>query len=222
MATTAQLRKALEQGAKIVTTDAGYDKGSEVEYDPQHKGDRQPWRVKGLTGVDRVRTSTCEIQWGPNGAPVKLTETQEAFMRACISHKGWANSGGWMWANRSTSLRLAEALERKGLLICVNSMPYRERYVPSDLGHRLYDPKLPRPTKAVTDLVLVMLAEQNWEWKPGCGWYYHNEGVTKLALEALVGDGYVVRSGDGYGMVTAGYDKALELGYDPNLFDDEG
>jgi hypothetical protein len=221
MATTVQLRKALAQGAKIVTTNAAL-KGMEVEYAPQYKGDRYPWRVKGLTGVDRVRTSTCEIQWGPNGAPVKLTETQVDFLNACLKHGGWENSGGWMWANRSTSLRLALALEKKGLLICVNNKPYRERFAPSDLAYRLYGNTLPRLEQSKIDTVLVMLAEQGWQWEPGCGWHYHNESLTKLALEALVSDGYAVRSGDGYGMISAGYTKALELGFDPNLFDDEG
>lgn len=220
--TTSKLRQALADGAKIVTTDSAYDKDSEVEYAPQYKGDRHPWRVKGLTGVDRVATSTCGIQWGPNGAPVKLTEVQTNFLNACLRSDGWANGGGWMWANRSTSLRLALALEKKGLLICVNSTPYRERFAPSDLAYRLYGSTLPRLEQSKINSVLVMLAEQNWEWKPGCGWWYHNEGLTKLALEALVSDGYVVRSGDGYGMISAGYQRALELGYDPNLFGDEG
>lgn len=221
MATLAQLRKALAQGAKIVTNDPAL-KGMEVDYAPQFNGDRKPWRVKGLTGVDRVPSRTCEIQWGPNGEPVRLTDTQTDFMRACIQHKGWANGGGWMWANRSTSLRLAWALEKKGLLICTNSTPYRERFGISDLGYRTFDKRFPRPEQKVIDMVLVMLAEQNWEWKPGCGWHYHNEGMTQLALEALVSDGYAVRSGTGYGMVSAGYQRAQDLGYDPNLPSDEG
>ena len=169
-----------------------------------------------------MASRTCEIQWGPNGKRVKLTETQLDFLKACFSHTEWANGGGWMWANRSTSLRLAQALERKGMLICVNSTPYRERYAPTDLAHRLFNKSLPRPMQVTLDLVLVMLAEHGWEWKPGCGWYYHNEPSTKLALETLVSDGYVAHAGDGYGLLSVGYERALKLGYDPNLFDDEG
>lgn len=61
MPTLTQLRAAAKQGATIVTSDPGYQ-GMEVEYD---RHSTQPWRVKGLTGIDRVRTSTCEIVWKP-------------------------------------------------------------------------------------------------------------------------------------------------------------
>lgn len=63
--TSTQLRAALAQGATIITTCLAYDKDSEVEWAPQHKGDRNAWRVKGLTGVDRVRPDECEIVWKP-------------------------------------------------------------------------------------------------------------------------------------------------------------
>lgn len=214
--TTAQLRKALAQGAKIVNTSQPWD-GAEMAYEPRSPRDPQPWVYNGY----RFSAGELSIEWGPNGAPIKLTDTQTDFLRACINHKQWANGGSWMWANRSTSLRLAQALEKKGLLICTSSKPYREVYAPSDLAYRLYDRKFPRPEQAVVDLVLVMMAEQNWEWKPGCGWHYHNEGMTKLALEALVSDGYVVRSGTGYGLTSKGYEQALVKGFDPNLLSDE-
>lgn len=215
--TTAKLRKALAQGAKIVNPAQPWN-NAEVSYEPRSPRDPQPWVYNDY----RFSAGELEIQWGPNGAPVKITDIQADFMRACIDHKSWENGGGWMWANRSTSLRLAWALEKKGLLICVSSKPFRERFAPSDLGYRLFEKAYPRPEQSSIDTVLVMLAEQSWEWKPGCGWHYHNEGMTQLALEALVSDGYAVRAGTGYGMVSAGYQRALELGFNPNLFDDEG
>lgn len=61
MATLTQLRAAAKQGATIVTNDPGYA-GMEVEYD---RHPNEPWRVKGLTGIDRVCSTTCEVVWKP-------------------------------------------------------------------------------------------------------------------------------------------------------------
>lgn len=215
--TTAKLRKALDQGASIINPALPWD-GAEVAYEPRSANDSMPWIYNGY----RFAAGELEIKWGPNGAPVKLGPVQKDFLDACFRHTEWQNGGGWVWENRSASLRLALALEKKGMLVCVSNIPYRERFAPTDLAYRLFNSSLPRPMQATVDQVLVMLAEQNWEWKPGCGWYYHNEPVTRLALEALVSDGYVARSGDGYGLLSVGYERALKLGFDPNLFDDEG
>lgn len=62
--TVTQLRAAAKQGATIWTINHAYE-GMEVYWEPQRKGDSEPWRVKDLTGIDRVRSGECEIKWTP-------------------------------------------------------------------------------------------------------------------------------------------------------------
>lgn len=109
MATLTQLRAAAKQGATIVTNDPGYA-GMEVEYD-RHAN--EPWRVKGLTGIDRVRTSTCEIVWKsgcrtevhiPTIAKLvkQLFEGTEHKRANMPEHGGWAVSQTY-WNMRSVA-----------------------------------------------------------------------------------------------------------------------
>jgi hypothetical protein len=65
---TAELLRFQREGAKIVTG-SPYQEGSEVEYLPQFKGDREPWRVVGLTGADRVRAAGCRPVEPRGGGP---------------------------------------------------------------------------------------------------------------------------------------------------------
>lgn len=62
MATTTQLRAAAKQGATIVVIKGMYE-GREVHYSPE--GDELPWRVAGMTWLDRVHSSQCKIVWKP-------------------------------------------------------------------------------------------------------------------------------------------------------------
>jgi hypothetical protein len=60
---TRELRRAKEQGAKIVCSVAPFH-GVEVEYMPRQKGDPQPWRISGhRTGGLRYSGRECQAVW---------------------------------------------------------------------------------------------------------------------------------------------------------------
>lgn len=46
----------------------------------------------------------------------KIGNVQWRFLRACQEFKGYAAGGGWVWAGRAKSVRLAEQLVARGLL----------------------------------------------------------------------------------------------------------
>lgn len=215
MATTAQLRKALAEGAKIVNPSQPWNR-AEVAYAPRTLRDPQPWLYNGY----RFVSGELEADWGPDGKPVKLTETQAYIVKLFVERGDWYPGSGWVWSNRSTTIRMLDGLVRKGVLIRVSDTPYKERYTLSDLGHRQFN-KPVGPTEAEVRIVLVMLAEQSGEWAPGCGWWYRNEKLTRRCLSVLVSRGLVVRNGDNYGLLGTAYDAAREAGYNPDLLMDE-
>ncbi len=55
---TRELRRAADQGAKIVCSVAPYA-GVEVDYSPRQKGDPQPWRVPGIRNGLRYSGREC-------------------------------------------------------------------------------------------------------------------------------------------------------------------
>lgn len=60
---TRELRRAQEQGAKIVCSVTPYH-GVEVMYSPRQKGDPQPWRVIGhANGGIRYSGRECQATW---------------------------------------------------------------------------------------------------------------------------------------------------------------
>lgn len=73
---TRELRRAKEQGAKIVCSMAPFE-GVEVQYAPRTKGDPQPWRPEQTGRMPDVeyRYSGRECHAvGPNGGPWALAQ----------------------------------------------------------------------------------------------------------------------------------------------------
>jgi len=94
--TMTQLRAAHVQGATIVTNDSGY-RGMEVEYS---RHNTEPWKVKGLTGIDRVRSRTCEIVWKPGcrkevHIPTIVRLVKKHFEGAEHQRASMPFNGGW-------------------------------------------------------------------------------------------------------------------------------
>ena len=69
---TRELRRAKDQGAKIVCSVAPYE-GMGVEYLPRQKGDPQPWYVPGRAHGIRYSGRECRAV-GPNGGPWVLAQ----------------------------------------------------------------------------------------------------------------------------------------------------
>lgn len=223
MANTMQLRKAMAKGAKIVYGMQPWE-GREMAYRPRNKHDRKPWVLARDGGPFRFGSGELEIEWGPEGEPVELTEIQEHMLRALAGRNGgvWFPGCGWHWNNRSTTIRFLLGLVKKGLAVQTSDQPYRERFEITEKGRRLAAPKFPTPPQEDVDTVLVMLAEHDGGWAPGCGWHLKSEGYVTLCLKALVRRGYAVENADGsFGMLGTAYGRARELGYDPNLVDGE-
>lgn len=57
-----------------------------------------------------------------------LGENQVHALRALVEHSGWRPGCGWIWANRSTTVRLLDSLVRRGLAVRTD-VP--DRHVPS-------------------------------------------------------------------------------------------
>jgi hypothetical protein len=72
---TRELRRAADQGAKIVCSVAPYA-GVEVDYSPRKKGDPQPWvLVDQKSSPTPFRYSGCECRAeGRNGGPWALAK----------------------------------------------------------------------------------------------------------------------------------------------------
>lgn len=64
----------------------------------------------------------------------KIGIVQQGVLDALIRHKGWQNDSGWMWQNRSTTLRALEGLAKKGLARCIDDRPYKEKFAPTEAG----------------------------------------------------------------------------------------
>jgi len=215
-----ELLKAQAEGAKIVRSIGPVSDG-EVVYSPRRKGDPQPWLLKTDTsGAWRYSGRECHAEWGPDGKPVALTETQEHIVKCLVDRGDWYPGCGWHWANRSSTIRHLDGLVRKGVVIRTSDKPYNERYALSDLGHRQFN-KPVMVSEEEVKAVLVMLAEQGGEWSPRAGWWYRNIKLTRLCLAVLVSHGLVASSGDTYGLKGDGYDAAREAGYNPDLLMDE-
>ncbi len=108
--TATQLRAALAQGATIVTTHHAYDHGSEVEWAPQVKNDRTPWRVKGLTGADYVASKDCEIVWKPGcrkevHIPTIKRLIKKHFEGTVHEQSNLPLHGGWAVTQRYVNMR---------------------------------------------------------------------------------------------------------------------
>lgn len=217
--TTLKLRKALAKGAKIVCSFQPYE-GEEMLYDPRTPRDPQPWRLKS-TDLFRYRAGELRIEWGEGGEPVKLTDNQQGALRALVERGVYHAGCGWVWDNHSNTARLMDALVKKGVAELVEK-PWSKTpvYEPTEKGRKHIAPRPLRPKQKDIDGALVLMAEQDGEWKPGDGWHYVNEYLTRLCLEALVSDGYVVKQGDSYGLKGSGFDRAHELGFDPSLLDE--
>lgn len=65
-----------------------------------------------------------------------LGENQVHALRALVEHSGWRPGCGWIWANRSTTVRLLDSLVRRGLAVRTD-VP--DRYVPGRTSPR-YEP----------------------------------------------------------------------------------
>lgn len=78
--TSRELIAAKKEGAVIRTVlSAGYGE-AEVIYEPKGRGDRKPWRVKGLSSWDSVTASQCRPV-GPNGGPWALARALRIDVR---------------------------------------------------------------------------------------------------------------------------------------------
>jgi hypothetical protein len=126
---TAELKKAQEQGAKIVCSMAPYE-GYEMVYEPRKTGDPSPWKLK--AGSDfRYSGRECHADW-PEGTGPKpdLTDTQQLVLDALRRNNDgvWRPGYGWVWENRSTTLKHLNALVKKGFAEQTGFEQFREEY----------------------------------------------------------------------------------------------
>ena len=46
-----------------------------------------------------------------------ITADQKGFLQALMRHHGWRRSSGWSWGTRSDTIRVAEQLVKRGLVL---------------------------------------------------------------------------------------------------------
>lgn len=158
----------------------------------------------------------------------RLGENQKHILKGLAD--GRLNGTGWVWQNRSTTLRLMKGLVRRGLVSeqVTELSGDRKSYSwnLTEAGQKWVE--LERtPTLPETDrnTLILMMAEQNLEWSPDAGWHLKNQGYTLLGMRDLEKQGLVRQVGDKaerrYAAGSALLDKAYALGFDPSLLDDE-
>jgi hypothetical protein len=133
---TARLRKLAEEGAVVVASVAPFD-GHPVEYRPRKHGDPTPWILIGKPEDSYYRFAGrfCHETW-PNGKPQrKLGASQKHCLEAMTRYSGtWANGSGWVWGNRSKTLTIMKALEKRGLVVQTSTVQFREAFELTEAG----------------------------------------------------------------------------------------
>lgn len=130
---TSELRTALRKGGRIVCSVAPYE-GREVEYAPRAKNDPTPWRLEGMDDdmLYRYHGRECHAV----DVPVAVTDIQRRCLKIMQNFSGtWHSGGAWMWGNRSQTLRIMRALEKKGLVRA--SERYEEYFEITDAGKKV-------------------------------------------------------------------------------------
>lgn len=161
---TAELKLALAQGATIHRSSVGEE---EVVYAPRSKGDRLPWLLKtDASGEWRYSGRECHaMKDGKVYTPVKpvrvMTEDQKHALRCLAERNGgvWYPGCGWVWANRSTTLRILDGLVKRGYAKMTDSSKYNERYELTKAGLAEYERLNPW-----TSVVLETKAAELVEW----------------------------------------------------------
>lgn len=152
---TAELKKAQEQGAKIVCSMAPYE-GEEMVYQPRKQGDPSPWVRKSGSTLFRYSGRECHAQWAEGTGPKpNLTAIQSLVLDSLRSHNEgmWRSGYGWEWNNRSTTLKYLNALVKKGFAEQTGFELFREEYRITEDGIKA------APTRTE---VQALMAAQQW------------------------------------------------------------
>lgn len=86
----------------------------------------------------------------------KLGPTQQSIYQSLIRHGDWYPGCGWIWTNRSMTIRLLESLVRRGFAIKEERTANRfagYRRLKSGKHELLYKPTTYTAYKAITDKV---------------------------------------------------------------------
>jgi hypothetical protein len=155
----------------------------------------------------------------------RLGENQKHILKGLSD--GRLTGTGWVWGNRSTTLRLMKGLVSRGLVVetaypSTKGGQTNYSWSLSEAGQKWVElentPTLPDEDRR---MLIVMMAEQELEWNPKAGWHLKTVQYTELGMKDLEKQGLVRPIGDKKDRRWAGgadlLDKAREYGYDPNL-----
>ncbi len=159
----------------------------------------------------------------------RLGDNQKHILNGLAS--GRLNGTGWVWQNRSTTLRLMRGLVARGLVTETEHKPSKGTgsttysWNLTEAGRKWVElentPTLP---EADLNIIIVMMAEQDLVWEPNT-WHFRTQQYTELGMKDLEKRGLVRQVGDRkdrrYAAGATLLDKAYELGYNPNLLFDE-
>jgi hypothetical protein len=126
----------------------------------------------------------------------------------------WTRKSRWVLHTCGGTIRTLDALAARGLVTCLDRRAGTERYEITDAGRAINQ----QPTSAQLDSLLVMMAEEDFEWRDAeGGWWWRSRDFTRTCMELLVRQGLVGKHGKIYGLGHKGLERAKAKGYDPSV-----